>query len=360
MKSERIEYLDLLKGICIVLVVFCHYPVLANESVIGNIFMLLAWATVPNFFMVTGGLLHNTNKNFSWKKHLKKIARMYVVLVIWKVIYLLFFIKMQTISFSKAELVNYLFLMGDIDGVRTGIMWFMYAYLMLLLFYPISGQLFHNGKEGKNILFFTIVVSFCGSMGIKIFDFIGNILLKTDFSNSHFQNLKQIFPYGQYMNVLFYFLLGAFLLQWRDKINAMLRKSFLTKIIPAGLVIIGTVGLLFVKKIETGSFCWSGIYLQDGYNRFFTVVMSVGFYLIFMHLNVKKVGGVIAKYVGKETMGIYYIHFLLAYFFTEKIVYKIGIPYSFLFNCVRALVITMICVGIVQIMKRIPLLKRIV
>ena len=45
--GKRIEYFDTIKGIAIVLVVFCHYVVLSNDSFGGNIMMSLAWAAVP-------------------------------------------------------------------------------------------------------------------------------------------------------------------------------------------------------------------------------------------------------------------------------------------------------------------------
>lgn len=46
--------MDNLKGICILLVVFCHYTLLSGSSVVGNAIMTLAWAAVPCFMMITG------------------------------------------------------------------------------------------------------------------------------------------------------------------------------------------------------------------------------------------------------------------------------------------------------------------
>ena len=89
-KKERIEYLDLLKGISIILVVFCNKVTLPSDTILGNIIMAMAWAAVPNFFFVTGGLMHQS-KELKWKKYLNKLLRAYIVLCVWKLLYLLFY-----------------------------------------------------------------------------------------------------------------------------------------------------------------------------------------------------------------------------------------------------------------------------
>lgn len=42
MGKERIIYFDTLKGVSILLVVFCHYVLLDNHTIIGNILMAAA------------------------------------------------------------------------------------------------------------------------------------------------------------------------------------------------------------------------------------------------------------------------------------------------------------------------------
>ena len=67
--NSRLLYMDNLKGICILLVVFCHYTLLSGSSVVGNAIMTLASAAVPCFMMITGGLLCRTKSDFDWKKN---------------------------------------------------------------------------------------------------------------------------------------------------------------------------------------------------------------------------------------------------------------------------------------------------
>lgn len=53
---DRIEFLDIIKGISIILVVFIHFNVLSDKTIIGNIVMQFAVCACPCFMMVSGFL----------------------------------------------------------------------------------------------------------------------------------------------------------------------------------------------------------------------------------------------------------------------------------------------------------------
>ena len=84
----RFAFLDFVKAISIVLVVFCHYVLIPSESITGNILMLLAWGAVPCFFICSGYVL--LHKEEPLKQSLMRPVRAYAVFVAWKVLYLLF------------------------------------------------------------------------------------------------------------------------------------------------------------------------------------------------------------------------------------------------------------------------------
>ena len=54
-KTSRIVYLDVLKGVSMLLVIYCHGVLLPYHSVVGNLMMTLAWGAVPCFVMASGG-----------------------------------------------------------------------------------------------------------------------------------------------------------------------------------------------------------------------------------------------------------------------------------------------------------------
>ena len=84
--QKRIEYLDIVKVIAIFLVVFCHFVLLA-QTVPANLFMSACWSGVPMFFLVNGALLFT--RPLRLKKHISKTLAIYLVLVAWRLIYLL-------------------------------------------------------------------------------------------------------------------------------------------------------------------------------------------------------------------------------------------------------------------------------
>ena len=359
MKKERIEYLDLIKGISILLVVFCHRVALSDETILGNIFMAIAWAAVPNFFFVTGGLMHQQQK-FDWRKYTSKLVRAYLVLCVWKVLYLVFFSFLQEISFSKVDLIKYIVLFGDIAGVDTAPMWFMYAYIAVLLFFPISYYLFKSNTEGKKIIIFILIILFISCFGMTACNFFFDNLSKQIGCNLLQVSISAVVPFGAYSNMLFFFLMGAFLFGYREKIGDYLSGRAWRKWIPVLLLIVGLFGLVFVKYCETGLICWGGSYITNGYSRISSILISLGFYLILQGWHIRKAGHFLAIFVGTNTMGIYYLHMPILALCQMKLSMYYDMYGSFGANIIKTVVVAAVCIVITIILKRIPVIRELV
>lgn len=356
MKKGRVEYLDFLKGICILLVVFCHYCMMPADTVLGNIVMCAAWGAVPCFFLVSGGLMH-ASSCWGWKKYLKKIVRTYSVLCIWKVIYFIVYSLNIDVTCSKAELIQYIFFFGSLDAVNTGVMWFMEAYLLVCIFLPVSYFLFKEKKNGRRALLFVLIVLFANEYLIRAINFV---LLHgaQHFGRNVLQiSIGEIIPYSKYGNMMFFFLLGAFLFEYRGSITTYLKKR---KWIPPILSIAGIVMFMLVKYIENGTWRWANTYIDNGYCRIAVVVLAVGFYFIALLVPENKLTHWMAVYVGRNTQGIYYMHYIMLAMITLHFS-DIYAPYvSFGFNVIRTLVITLICMLISMGLKKIPIVRHIV
>ena len=119
--QKRIQYLDIIKVISIFLVVFCHFVLLA-ETIPANIFMVACWSGVPMFFMVNGALLFTRPLNLS--KHIRKTLLIYIVLVLWKLIYLFSIgalCQVPVANFGKNQILLYLFAFGSLEGIGTDV-----------------------------------------------------------------------------------------------------------------------------------------------------------------------------------------------------------------------------------------------
>ena len=225
MAKSRIAYLDKIKGISILLVVFCHSVMLSAGGVLGNIVMCVAWGAVPCFFMVTGALLNNAQK-FDWKKYFARFFKAYAVLAVWKIIYLLVTCTYAKVDISISKLFEYVFLFGNLDGVKTGAMWFMTAYLLVLLFYPLTWHLMHGGKGAEAALLIAAAIALFGGILLNSLNFCSELL--TDLFGRKFpdfSNAESILPLGNYKNMLFYFIAGGFVMNKKIKSKLFLPKK---------------------------------------------------------------------------------------------------------------------------------------
>ena len=348
MEKKRITYFDALKGLAIMLVVFCHHVVLDGYSILGNVVMSFAWVAVPCFFMVTGGLLHKS-REFSWKKWVERILKVYLCLCIWKFGYLIFYGIISDLEINGIVIIKYLFFLENMNGVDTGPMWFITAYLQALLVLPITYQLYR--EENKKGLKYALAIFGTCSIVQTLVSFLGIEIL-----NSLLENI----PFSGYTNMLFYFVLGALLLYYREVISEFFNAKKIRKYIPFVLACVGIIGLMLVKHSYTGSFRWHGVYISDGYSIVSTLVMSMGVYLVFsLDLIPEKCNSLLSE-LGKHTMGIFYLHYpvmVTLRLICEKLIDNFAQYYSFALNVLQTVVVVAICCAITIVAKKIPIIK---
>lgn len=357
MAKRRVEYLDAIKGVSILLVVFCHYVLLPAESILGNVVMALCWVAVPLFLMVSGVLL-NSAKEFSWKKHFIKMGKIYTVLSIWKIICLIVAMAFSDVTFTIPQLINYVFFCGNIDNV-VSVSWYMEAFLMALFIHPITYYLLKKGDDGKTIFNFIVGLLFFSSFGKMFIDLIFTTLQKHfGFDGLSLNDLINVLPFWKSSNIIFFFLFGTFLKVNEDKFNLNIPEK-VKKVIPYFCVVIGVLGLVAFKYFWNKTIRWNGIYIDNGYCRLSTVLMAYGFWNIFLEKD-NVVIKFFAKSFGKYTMGIFYIHFIVLYV-SDIVLYKYLWEYaSFGLNLLKTIIVAVVCVVATKIISYIPVLKQLV
>lgn len=355
--KERIVYYDMIKAVSILLVIFCHYVLLPSDSVVGNILMSLAWGAVPCFMMVSGALMHNA-KEFSWKKYALRICSVYGSFCVWRALYYVVFSHLTHNTASLGRWLQYIFLFHDLDGIDTGVMWYIVAYLAVMLIYPVTYFLFQNGAQGRKILFLLLVLAGCSGVFLPSLDWliteIGCYFGICDFSVA---DVGLIIPITNQSTMIFYFILGAFLSRYQDRIMEKIKGKIG---FPLLMVVVGTFGLLLIKRIETGLWTWNNTYLSYGYTHVMTVILSVGLYLLAIALKENRIGQKLAQWIGPYTMGIYYLHYLILGI-CQVCVYPYIQEYASVgANLLKTMIICVICVMITIILRKIPLVKLLV
>ncbi|MGN0478228.1 MAG: acyltransferase family protein [Hominenteromicrobium sp.] len=365
-RTNRIEYLDFIKAVSILLVVFCHSVTMNDATVLGNILMAAAWAACPLFFMAAGAV-QLLSAHWKWKKYFLRLLNTYAVLVVWKALYLGIYAGLNTLYFSKAGLVQYLFFFGSLDGVTTGHLWFMYAYLMQLLLLPALWHLYHAGPGGKKALLFLTLAAYAGSSFVRSADLLlGIISQAAQINRLSLSGLGLVMPFGTYAHMTVYFVLGAFLHADQARI-AELPAEKLHRHIPIPLLSalaagLGLLGLLCIKFYQTGSFRWENTYLTDGYYWFSTLLMSVGLYTAIQHAYSGKSAFArgFSRVLGTRTQAIYYLHMPVLSLLERYLYPCLTEYYSFALNIGKTLAVVLICLMVTALLERIPLVRRLI
>lgn len=361
-KNERNLSLDFLKACAIFLVVFYHNSQLNPDSFIDNLSMLLPNAAVPCFFMASGAVFFN--RPFRLPQHIVRIVRCYLVMVVWKALYLIFYLSGGApLDGSLRKLCSYLFLFQTWEGVGTAHFWFMEALLTILLAAPLLYLCYHADSEncgpagrifpGHNrLLWYLLIVLLSfnqvpAAAGLLI-QLLSMLLGKPALDVT---TLAEINPFSfRYSNYFTYYLLGGLLLEQKDRITPKAAGS---------MAAAGITGLLLIKYIQTGSLRWEGILLQSGYYWISTMLLAAGLFVLALHQKIAKetLPGRIAGIAGSSTMGIFYLHIPLIFILTPRLFERISGWNSWLLNAAESLLICLIALFFSRIGRRIPVLK---
>lgn len=360
MNSSRIRCFDFIKGISILLVVFCHYVVLSKETIVGNVFMTLAWAAVPCFMMTSGALLHQ-KKYFLWRPYLYKLLKIYLVFSVWRGIYFLIYrvVLQLEVQLSFTKILEYLFLFRDIEGVNTDVMWYIRAYFVVMLLYPITHSLLIKLEtEGSFTLMFAALISSISGIIIPSLNWtFGKISQHVEIMNFSFDGFNLVMPFTNYGGMIFYFIVGAIVYKNKDRL--LINCNTVLLIITA---VLSTIGLLLVKYLDTGLLVWGGIYLPGGYSHLMVASLSISLWMLLVRYGdcLGERVDFFTRNIGKNTMGIYYLHYILLAVLGNKIYPKITEHYSFGLNCLKTILIASVCAALTFVFRKIPLIGELV
>lgn len=353
-EGQTIQYLNVIKFISIFLVVFCHIVLLKNDGYIDNFTMLLCWAGVPCFFLVNGALMFRKELNI--KKHYKKVLNIYIVNVIWRIIYLIIAItilKVNIDNVAKSEILKYTLFFGQLKGVNTGHLYFIEALIGCYLVFPVLYQCYKT-KEGKKCLIILCIVIFLLVYGVNAINFGLKLVIGSD--KLSIAGIRNILLFGGNAHYLLFFILGAFLNEEKDRIQAI--KGI--KWICASIIIISLVGLALIKYSTNQTFKWQGILLTNGYSRLSTFTMSIAVFIFFQGINIKnKYLDKVINEIGYNTLSIYYMHVPILTILC-KYVYRYITFRGVTINLLKTVIVIFIIYIITFVLKKIPLIKRIV
>lgn len=372
--KKRVQYLDLLKAIAIFLVVFCHF-VLLSETVAANVFMSACWMAVPTFFMVNGALLFRRPLNL--KKHIGKTVSIYLVLVVWKLLYMLFIpVCMKTLlpAVSVGEVLNYLFLFGELPGIINGHLWFIEALLAVYVMFPLFRIAWDRGgssaetasgaapKAAHSLVGAFAILALVCTNGLHSLEVAGDMLRRAGlWFPFSFGSLAAFQPFGKYGNMLGFFLLGALL---AAKEKPLTGSQTGQRLAGGGMLIIGLAALTGVKWFLSGQLSWDGILLQEGYRHVPVIFMAAGLFLLCKDVEIKtRWLAVTVEALSKRTLGIFYIHWIFGWLLVNPLAgFMVGHGMNFGIgaNIIKNIVLMVPAFLVTLALERIPFVKKLV
>lgn len=242
------------------------------------------------------------------------------------------------------------------NGVDTSNLWFIPALIAIYLIFPFIKKIFDEyivGKsEYKKVIYFILIVilvlfffpNFIG-VCIKAVNIMFNINIDIKISNINIFN-----PFFHYGYLLFYFIIGGILHNWNIN-NRRIKISSIKLIL---IYLLGAIMLFANGYIESISTNTNYDIIFGGYSTIANILMAVSIFIIIYRIKYNK-DSLISKVintVGDNTLGIYYLHWLIGYTVLIRLYKDIYFTKSgIILNTLKAIFLVIICTVITYIYK---------
>ena len=367
--KTRLAQFDLIKTIAIIFVCCCHWPMGYPMSVPKELSFDALWSPfligiesscIPLFFMASGALM--LNHPVDPQKNIKRLTHLFFQFMIWSAITIVS-LRLMIPDKDAPTLSSFRWILAVLfnydHGLYTIHLWFMPVFLGVTFIAPFLQSFFFSDEKGRDIyLYFSLILLYI----LYIFNYDIQVLqsgghLVSSYTPDIAWQLYYL-PFARIPGAMvFYFILGGLLHRKREHI------AKLPFILPVLTLILGMSLLCAEWAAYTmgKGLVWNNVGLA--YYTTPTVIISVSVFILAGKITslssyhnthfVKKMIGMI----GANTIGIYYIHYIIGSLFSAYILPGIDISYySPLTNLVKALILVIISLLIYLPIKKIPVL----
>lgn len=308
-QDGRVEYIDVLRVLSMLSVVFLHTAAGSLRGNIGsavwhisNVLTSIMSISVPVFFMISGAMLMSSKKTLSIEfTYKKRISKMFIPFLVWSIAAIAYYqapnlLHTGTIDW-RAVAKKLVIMPSQAAAVH---LWFMYALIPLYILSPILKKLVDTMTED--------LVKYMLIIWLAFSSFLPTV---ASLAPVKFQPLLVLDP-NYNLNImngyLGYFLIGYYLLNYGERIS----KKLLIGIIAVDTAVI-SLGSWW-KTIETGSY--SEIFKV--YSRLFILILSIAVFLLAKELMAERrlprtVSGIL-QVLSNTSFGVYLLHNLVVDF----------------------------------------------
>ena len=362
--KERHGYLDILKFIAITFVCFYHFSMMGDVSYAENMpFDVLfrrfifntASSCVPLFFMVNGALL--LNKSCDLMSHAKKTLLLLMQFFLWRIITVALIEGYKgngLLDHGIEALFNFILLTDYFPEYSLTLYWFLQTLLALYLIFPFLKNAYDPLiAEPKKISALHILL-----LAIFVFWFLTNdlrtLLQHIGLGGIHVTRLRALLPFSGLLNpMLFYFILGGLL------------QHAITRIKKTPLVywvIAYCVGLALLMGEWMAESAYSHATFDavfEGYATLPCLMMTLSLYAIAAKIKLSPRAASFFHVMGRNTLAVYFLHAIFGHTVLTRI--QELVPQRGIFvNTVKALLMVFAFSGVGELLRRLPIVKKLV
>ena len=343
--GTRFFYLDVLRALAIVAVVFLHNSddavehygkISSADWLSASLYNGLTRFCVPMFIVISGSLLLNPAKETNIRElFTKRLPKLVIPLVAWSIIYVIFqnYTKHIFSTYSLPMLLKAFY-----QGPLIFHFWFLYLMIGIYLLSPIINLFIKSATEAQvlyflvlwfvtNCVFGVIQIAFETPVGLELFFFTGYV--------------------G-------YFVLGYYLRQFDFTKKAL----HLLYAMGIAAFIISVAGIILMYNNHFGH---AGDLVEDDFTPEIPFAVA-GLFLFFKNRKFRdqpRWWKTVITEVSSESYGIYIVHVLIMRVFFDSSIYNLQFPGLGVWGLVplKSAAILLLSYGLVKLIKWVPFLR---
>lgn len=335
-KQVNIFIIDLIKAVAIILVVFGHAMQLGSGKTFESVFLsnpvvIFIYSFHMPIFMLISGYLYNFSINkYSFKTICKKkLVGLVVPILSWNIIITL--LDLFSINNKKLSLVYFF---KVYVGECIGNLWFLWAVIICSVIILIVNKLF---KDNIIIYLAIFIISFFSTdmYNFNLYKYMYPFFLVGYIANRY--NVAEILKKVNSKCVVFIFTIiyVIMLFFWKTEMSIYI----------SGFRLLGKESVIY-------QFCIDIFRYIIGFLGSFIFI----YFISIISKKLKTKSKSVLTYIGKNTMGIYIISDLLSVYILKRVTSNIS-ELNYIITCVETLVILIICLIIIEMLKKIKVLN---
>jgi len=305
-RPERIQYLDVLRVLSMLAVVFLHTAAgtlrVDRDSAVwhfANVFTSLATASVPLFFMISGALLLRSPSTASVSYTLKKrVPRVLIPFLVWSLVAVAYYAYITWRTNGAPDWSLTVDKLKHLPSEPTAIhLWFMYALIPLYILSPFIKKLIDSLSRDLVVYLLAIWLFFSC--------LLPTVALFLPASYRPIVTLDPKYDLTFVAGYAGYFIVGYYLMQMKRVVSTRLVAS-----VAGAAVVCITLGTWW-KTNALGHY----VEIFKTYTGIFVVVLSCALFLLvkewLRRRRLGRVAGTVVGYLAPLAFGVYLVHNLL-------------------------------------------------